>query len=324
MRGELTRRALLAAAGLVVLPSDAASPAGASAQDVDWTDTARGRTLPLRVRWPDGAGPWPLLLFSHGLGGSREGADVWGEAWREAGFVVIHLQHPGSDTKVWLQGMNALRGAANATQWLARVADVKFVLDDVARRHAANESGWSRLRLDAIGMSGHSFGAHTTLALAGKRYTVPTPGLADDRLRAFMAFSPAPGSGAMSPHDQFAGVTRPMMCLTGSLDGDPFGSFSDGAPRWRVFDALPAGAKAGLWLDAADHMSFAGLSVPMRVAGALGARDARAVEATPRHQALIAGLSAQWWRATLMDDRAAAAALKQPRGLGPADRWVIG
>jgi predicted dienelactone hydrolase len=324
MRGEPTRRALLAAAALVGLPVHAASPAGASVQGVDWTDTARGRTLPLRLRWPDVAGPWPLLLFSHGLGGSREGADVWGQAWRDAGFAVIHLQHPGSDTRVWLQGAGALRAAANATQFFARVADVKFVLDEAARRRAAGEAGWSRLRLDAIGMSGHSFGAHTTLALAGKRYAVPAPGLADARLRAFMAFSPAPGAGALGLREQLAGVTRPIMCLTGSLDGDPFGSFGDGAPRWRVFESLPAGAKAGLWLDAADHMSFAGLSVPWRGAGALGARDARAVEATPRHQALIAGLSAQWWRAMLMDDRTAAAAMTRPRGLGLADRWVIG
>lgn len=316
--GTLSRRQVLAVAGLAALP------AWARVQDEAWTDRRRGRELPLRVRWPDVPGPWPLLLFSHGLGGSREGGALWGQAWREAGFVIIHMQHPGSDTAVWLQGLPSLRAAANVTQFMARVADVKFVLDEVARRQALGEAGWSQLRLDAIGMSGHSFGAQTTAALAGKRYAVDVAGLADERVRAFMAFSPSLSPGAMSAHEQFAAVTRPFMCLTGSLDADPFGSYADGAPRWRVFEGLPSGVKAGLWLDQADHMSFAGQATPVRGMLPLGARDARAVAAEPRHQAVIAALSSLWWRATLHDDAAAAAALRLPQGLGPADRWVLG
>ena len=66
-----------------------------SAIDQTWTDARRGRELPVRIRWPDGDGPWPLLLFSHGLGGSRDGGEVWGRAWRDAGFVVIHLSTGG-------------------------------------------------------------------------------------------------------------------------------------------------------------------------------------------------------------------------------------
>ncbi len=82
----------------------ATSAGSAKFVDEAWTDAARSRTVPLRVRWPDGPGPWPLLLFSHGLGGSRDGGELWGEAWCEAGFVVIHLQHPGSDIAVVVRG----------------------------------------------------------------------------------------------------------------------------------------------------------------------------------------------------------------------------
>ena len=318
MLAALTRRSLLAAAGLAALP------ARATVQDLAWTDPVRQRTLPLRLRWPDGPGPWPLLLFSHGLGGSREGGEVWGRAWRDAGFVVVHLQHPGSDAAVWAQGLVGLRAAASAAQLVQRVADVHFVLDEVQRRQAAADGDWPRVRLDAIGVSGHSFGAQTVAAVAGRRYPVPAPALVDPRPRAFMAFSPAVTPGHMTPQQQFGGVTRPFMLLTGSLDGDPFGAYSSGEPRWQVFDGLPAGAKAGLWLDDAHHMSFAGQARALRELGPLGARDARAVEAEPAHQALIATLSSLWWRAQLMDDPAAAAALRAPVGLGPADRWRIG
>jgi predicted dienelactone hydrolase len=204
------------------------------------------------------------------------------------------------------------------------VADLHFVLDEVQRRHAAAEGDWARVRLDAIGVSGHSFGAQTVAAMAGRRYPVPAPALIDLRPRAFMAFSPAVSPGRLSASEQFGSVTRPFMVLTGSLDGDPFGAYAGGEPRWQVFDALPAGAKAGLWLDGADHMSFAGQARALRDLGPLGARDARAVEAEPAHQALIATLSSLWWRARLLDDEGARAALRAPEGLGPADRWRIG
>ena len=316
--GALTRRALLAAGGLVALP------ARAGVQELSWTDPARGRSLPLRVRWPDGPGPWPVVLFSHGLGGSRDGGEAWGQAWREAGCVVIHLQHPGSDTAVWVQGLAALRAAANPAQLLNRVADVHFVLDEVQRRQAAGDSDWRRVRLDAIGVSGHSFGAQTVAALAGRRYPVEAPGLVDLRPRAFIAFSPSVGLGGLTPAEQYGGVHRPFMLLTGSLDGDPFGSYTTGERRWQVYDALPPGAKAGLWLDGADHMSFGGQTRAWRELGPLGPRDERALAAEPAHRALIAMLTTLWWRTWLLDDAAARATLRAPAGLGPADRWRLG
>ncbi len=46
----------------------------------------------------------PPLLYLHGPGGNREGGDAWGQAWCEAGFVVLHVQHPGSDTEVLRSG----------------------------------------------------------------------------------------------------------------------------------------------------------------------------------------------------------------------------
>ena len=64
--------------------------------DETWQDTRRQRVVPVRIRWPQGAAPaagWPLVIYSHGLGGSRTGGDAWGEAWAAAGMVVVHLQH---------------------------------------------------------------------------------------------------------------------------------------------------------------------------------------------------------------------------------------
>jgi len=134
------------------------------------TDPARDRSLPLRLRWPPGEGPCGLIVHSHGLGGSREGGDVLGRAWQQAGFAVLHLQHPGSDTEVFRRGLPALHAAASAEQLLARVRDMQFAVDEITRRVASRAAGWSRVRLDALGASGHSFGAATVQALAAQRF----------------------------------------------------------------------------------------------------------------------------------------------------------
>ncbi len=292
--------------------------------DLRWTDASRDRQLPLRLRMPREDGPVPLVLFSHGLGGNLDAGTLWGQAWAQAGMATLHVQHPGSDTEVLRsQGLQGLRQAATATQLGERAQDVRFVLDELQRRAAE----FPRLRLDAIGVAGHSFGAHTTLAVAGQTYgpSAAAP-FTDPRPRAFAAFSPAPAAHSTSALAGFATIDRPVLCLTGSLDTDPLApSGSDrsqsGRFRRQVFDALPSGRKAELWLQHADHMSFSGQvwpdASPRRVR-----RNPDSERLAAHHQALIATASTDWWRAHLLDDSAARERLAQPpQALGPSDQW---
>lgn len=289
--------------------------------DNDWLDTGRDRTLPLRLRWPAGDGPCALVVHSHGLGGNREGGDVWGEAWRQAGIAVLHVQHPGSDTALLRNGLSALRSAASAAQLRARVADMQFVVDEITRRVQAREGPWSRLRLDAIGASGHSFGAVTVQALAGQRFPVATTAIAEPRFKAFVAFSPSPGQG-MAVAESFAAVARPFLAITGSHDTDPLGRGLTAEGRASVYDGLPRGQRALLWLDGADHMSFGGNAAQrLRARAGLLRREPLAAEREPQHHRLIAAISSLWWRAKLLDDPQAAAALRTPAGLAGGDRW---
>jgi predicted dienelactone hydrolase len=302
-----------------------------TADDV-WTDPLRSRDVLLRIRWPAGDAPCALVIHSHGLGGSREGGDVWGRAWQDAGMAVVHVQHAGSDIDTLRSGGMggaAIRGAISAEQLIARVADMRFVLDEIERRQRSGGLPWRRVRLDAIGASGHSFGAHTVQALAGQRYADGGPPPADSRLRAFIALSPSPGRGQTRAQPQtFAAITRPMLLVTGSLDDDPIAS-PGGADlkaegRASVFDALPTGARALLWLHGADHMTFAG-NAERRIQSRFAPfkRDAAVAANEDAHHAIVARISALWWRARLLGDAAALSALRAPTGLGANDRWRI-
>lgn len=308
----MDRRLFLCAPALLALP--------ARATELAWRDESRQRTLPLRLRLPPGAAPVPLVLFSHGLGGNLDAGTDWAEAWAAAGIATLHLQHPGSDTEALRAGgLRGLRQAASGEQLRARALDVRFVLDELARRH----SQYPQLVLEAVGLAGHSFGAHTTLAVAGRRYgsgarfAGPADAMSDPRPRAFAAFSPSPGDERLGSAG-FAAITRPVLCLTGSLDANPLGEERTGEHRRAVYDALPRGAKAELWLDGADHMSFGG-----HLRGRGRARRPEPAQAqAERHRALIQQVSADWWRAQLLEDSAARQRLRaRPPHLQAGDDW---
>ncbi|MBU6451485.1 MAG: hypothetical protein KGS72_06890 [Cyanobacteria bacterium REEB67] len=54
-----------------------------------WTDTKRSRTLPVKIYLPSSTvqakAPYPVVIFSHGLGGSVEVAPYLAEAWTKVG-----------------------------------------------------------------------------------------------------------------------------------------------------------------------------------------------------------------------------------------------
>ena len=304
--------------------------------DETWRDAARQREWPVRVRWPEGEGACAVAIFSHGLGGSVDGGTVWGEAWQAAGFAVLHLQHPGSDASIWRAGRGGVREGASPEQYLARLADARFVLDELARRRRAG-GPWARIRLDAIGLCGHSFGARLTQAIAGERPratgatgATATARTADPRPRAFIAFSP--GFSARDGIDdaevarRFGAIDRPFLCVTGTKDDAMIVGDAEYATRRAVYRGLPAGRKAELVLDGADHATFGGQASIGRgpILSRLLRRDARAIELEAHHHEIVARITTDWWRWRLLGDAEAAGRLRTPAGLGAGDLWQQG
>lgn len=245
-----------------------ASAASASprAIETEFTDTARQRVIPLLVRMPEGQGKVPLVIFSHGLGGSREGGKVWGEHWAAHGYAVIHTQHAGSDVSLLKSGLGAplqrLKRGATGQQLIARAQDVSFVLDEIARRQASGDALYARVDMNRIAMTGHSFGAMTTLALADQRYPGTSQTLVDARFKAYIAFSPqmaqsTPGGS----FDAYREILKPMLVVTGTYDGDMLGNGASPDRRAAVYNALPAGDKYRVIFDKGDHMVFNGGAV---------------------------------------------------------------
>lgn len=290
--------------------------------DLDIVDGHRRRTVPIRVFLPrpvgDDAVPCPVVLFSHGLGGSREGGRFLGDHWAARGYVAVFLQHPGSDTAVWRdeppgRRMQAMREAASLENFRLRVEDVAAVLDELAAWNTlAGHPLNGRIDLDHVGMTGHSFGAQTTQAVSGQSFPLVGRRFTDHRIRAAVIMSPGTPQGRLDPGGAFADVSIPWLLMTGTKDTSPIGGQTVESRR-AVFPALPAGRAYELVLAGAEHSAFTDRALP-------GDREPR----SPDHHRAILALSTAFWDAFLRGDTAARTWLDGdgPRTvLDTADHW---
>lgn len=279
-------------------------------------DSRRNRDIPVRIYLPASQTPAPLILFSHGLGGSREGNVYTGEYWSQRGYVVVAMQHAGSDESIWQgkpvgQMLSSMKKAASATNLVARIDDVHSVLDQLTQMNSASGTLlYHRLDLQHIGMSGHSFGAVTTQAVSGQSFPAALH-YTDPRIKAALAFSPSTPK-QQSPEQAFSAVHIPWLLMTGTEDNSRLvGTMV--ASRLAVYPALPPGDKYELVLYQAEHSAFTDRALN-------GDREQR----NPNHHRVILALSTAFWDAYLKNDVAAKAWLQGdgPRSVMQAqDRW---
>jgi predicted dienelactone hydrolase len=279
-------------------------------------DSGRTRDIPIRVYLPSANDKAPVILFSHGLGGSRNNSPYLGNHWAGRGFVAVFLQHPGSDESVWKdvrlgQRLAAMRQAASNENLLLRMKDVPAVIDQLEKWNAELEHPLNgRMDLEAIGMTGHSFGAITTQLISGQLYLGNTKST-DLRIKAALPMSPSvPKLG--NPNRSFAQVKIPWLLMTGTHDTSMINNTTV-EDRLAVFPALPAGDKYQLVLNKAEHSAFGDRALP-------GEREVR----NPNHHRAILAISTAFWEAYLKKDDSAKAWLQSEdvrKVLEPQDEW---
>jgi predicted dienelactone hydrolase len=280
-------------------------------------DAVRHRDLPILVYLPVATNPEPVVLFSHGLGGTRENYPFLGWHWAARGFVGVFVQHPGSDDSVWKdlppkKRLSAMRRAASLDNYLLRIRDISVVLDQLtAWNQTVGHPLAGRVDLAHIGMSGHSFGAATTEAVSGEVLPIKGQKLTDPRIRAAVAFSPStPVTG--HPEKAFGSVPVPWLLMTGTRDLAPIG-IADLKSRRAVYANLRGAPKYEVVLDRAEHSAFSDAPLP-------GDREPR----NPNHHRVMLALTTAFWDTYLKNDPAARAWLNsdQPRTiLETADSW---
>jgi predicted dienelactone hydrolase len=123
-------------------PSQPLFYVGAAAPDAAFADTRRR----------------PVILFSHGYGGSARMMAWFTTVLAQQGYVVIAVDHPGNNS------LDTMTVAGSAMFW-DRAGDLQAALD----KAAADPVIGAHMDLRRLGVAGYATGGFTALAAAGAR-----------------------------------------------------------------------------------------------------------------------------------------------------------
>ena len=232
--------------------------------DFEWIDADRSRPVPSRLYWPADLPPQaqvPLVVFSHGIGGSRQGYSYLGKHWSSRGVASLHVQHAGSDAALWRGNpfgiVGRLQTAAQESEALARAADVRFALD----RMLSDETGPLGAMVDRrrLVAAGHSYGANTTLLTVGAQVVRQgrTVDCHDARFSAAIVISAPPFYGESDLAAVLGPVSVPTVHVTATDDVIEIPGYRSGAAdRLAVFDAIGDPRKLLAVFEGGSHSVF--------------------------------------------------------------------
>lgn len=253
------------------------------------------RTLPIKIYVnKEVKEPMPLIIYSHGLGGSRETKKYILEYWAKEGFICVSVQHPGSDESVWknvraFERLKAMKKAASAEQFTNRTKDIPAVLDQLEKWNKDKEHKlYKNINFEKVAMSGHSFGAVTSQAMMGAVYP-RNQSFADKRFKAFLLMSPS-SVPRVKQSDAFGKIKLPVLCMTGTKDSSLIKPDVGYEERVAVYDALPDGQKYLYVFDGGKHNLFSG---PTKFSKKL-----------KEEHVIIQKLTLSFWKAHLQNDKA--------------------
>lgn len=181
-------------------------------------------------------GPFPLVVYSHGSGGLRYVASFFTELLASHGFVVASVDHSGNTA------VDTIGGSEPPREQIAhdRVLDVDVLIDQMLEQSEAAGGALSgSIDPERIGVTGHSFGAFTSLASAGGFTNELGAIPADERVDAIVAMAPA---SRLNSDEELESIEVPTLLVSGTLDTTtPIEPQTErpwdlipGRPLWRV------------------------------------------------------------------------------------------
>jgi len=200
---------------------------------------------------------YPVLIFSHGLGGNRMQNMFQVEQFVSQGYIVVGIDHTYSSTAtifpdgrvapLLVQNNMSVAELDKANrQW---VADVKFVLDQLEKLAANDPDGrfTGHMDMEHVGMFGHSFGGATSLQVL----------MTDDRIKAAINMDGALYGELRVPEE---GLKKPFLMInsdstleTLQTSTEQFDYANEVHPR---YDHITQGGNYWMILKKTSHASF--------------------------------------------------------------------
>lgn len=238
----------------------------------------RRTALQYRATFSRSARDMPVIVWSHGAFGSHSGYNPLAEYWASHGYLVLQPTHSDSmreGTKPNVKNPLAFK------DWAQRPREVSFMIDQLQNLETLVPAIKGRVARDKIGIGGHSFGAHTTMLLAGAQSLRPLRGgerddFLEKRAQAFVMVSPQGRSNQLDAAS-FKSMQGPFLMITGTQDDSPTNG-KDYKWRLEAWNFAAAAPDCYLLLMAGAHHGFGGISGTVRFTGA-GPADSDDMEA---------------------------------------------
>jgi predicted dienelactone hydrolase len=188
---------------------------------------------------------YPLLMLSHGTGGSADSLDWLGAALAAAGYVVVGVNHPGN---------NALEPLTRDgfVLWWERPLDLSEALDAAS----ADPKLASHIDRERIGAIGFSLGGYTVLELAGAR----------TNFQAFRDFCDSPAADAIC-HPPEADIIEGNANAPSAFSPETNASLARAGDSYRDARIKAVFAIAPALGEAFDAASFAEVGIPVALVG---------------------------------------------------------
>lgn len=282
----------------------------------------RDTPLQVKVYYPEEPGPYPVLVFSHGLGDSADGAARLAWYWCSHGYVCFHPGHAtrGIPEHRIISGLIRMRRELRqlkeqgADFWAARAADIRLVLGRLPELADNMPELFQKVDTDAVAIAGHSFGANTAALMAGATLRGRDDGLVrrygDKRFKALLMLSGIAADGRGFTRCSWETIRMPAMVVAGSRDPGPEGW--NNLCRIDPFLLMEPGDKYLVFVEGAHHLTYVGFpcDIPKNPSAA-----------SPEFEAVRA-VSLAFWDAYLKEDTAARAFLESRR-VAPATGGVV-
>lgn len=237
--------------------------------DITLSDATRKKSLEVRVTYPLKAGRYPVIIFSHGATGSKKGYGYLADYWAEHGYVVLRPSHYDSADAVPRSRHSALsllrKLPSDVSGWKDRAADISFVVSKLPEVKPLLPKFTGTIDARALGVAGHSYGAFTTLLIAGARVpgSVAANGknqrLFDPRVKAMVALSAQgiktdPRAFGFDDEKTFSELCIPALYMTGDQDESFWTKLEQ---RMHGYKFSKPGDKYAVTLSRVNHGTFA-------------------------------------------------------------------
>lgn len=257
------------------------------------------RNLRARIAFPEGEGPFPLVVFSHGFACYRESYSGLTDHWASHGYVVVQPEHPDCPTSP-----TRLRPQDATGIHYIRISDVERVLDALFAPGEEIPGLTGNIDYGRKVMAGHSFGGMIAQIIWGQPLKDPEGAGAVSHALDFDAAIVMSGPGPMPQmaDGAFTELRGPMLVSGGTRDTRNAGDGVIYPWEWRLqsYDLSPPGNKYSVVLEEGDHY-LGGLICR----GDRGGPQNRGGTPDVEGQTILAGVSTAFLDAWLNDDAAA-------------------